>query len=166
MEIWKDVKGFEGHYQISSFGRVKSLKRGRELIMTNVESNLGYLRVKLLKDGKEYPFPVHRLVGLNFLDIVNDKNEINHIDGNKKNNHLLNLEWCNRSENMRHADRTGLRVMLKGQRNHKSKLTDDQIRIIRNERNGIYQKDIAKEFNMTQQTISKIINGKLWSHVV
>jgi hypothetical protein len=165
MEIWKDIKGYEGHYQVSNLGRVKSLKNNKELIMTNIKSNLGYLRVKLSKDGKIKGFPVHRLVGLNFLDLVNGKNEINHIDGDKKNNHLSNLEWCNRSENMRHADKTGLRVMLKGKRNPKAKLTDEQIRLIRYERKGIQQKDIAKEFNMKQQTISKIINYKLWTHI-
>lgn len=166
MEVWKDVKGYEGHYQVSNLGRVKSLKNNRELIMTNVNSTFGYLRVKLSKDGKMKGFPVHRLVGLNFLDLINGKNEINHIDGDKKNNCLTNLEWCNRSENMRHADKTGLRVMLKGKRNPKAKLTDEQIRLIRYERKGIQQKDIAKEFNIKQQTISKIINYKLWSHIV
>jgi DNA-binding XRE family transcriptional regulator len=166
MEVWKDIKGYEGHYQVSNLGRVKSLKNNKELIMTNVKSNLGYLRVKLSKDGKIKGFPVHRLVGLTFLDLINGKNEINHIDGNKKNNCLTNLEWCNRSENMRHADKTGLRVMLKGKRNPKAKLTDEQIRLIRYERKGIQQKDIAKEFNIKQQTISKIINNKLWTHII
>lgn len=166
MEIWKDIKGFEGMYQISDKGRVKSLKRGKELIMTSVNTTHGYLRVKLLKDKKEYPFTIHRLVGLAFLPIIEGKNEINHIDGNKKNNNLSNLEWCNRSENMKHADKTGLRIMLKGQKNPKAKITDEIVRIIRMERKGIFQTEIAKEFNLKQQTVSKIINHKLWTHIV
>lgn len=166
METWKDIEGFDGMYQVSTHGRVKSLKRGRELIMSNINTTYGYLRVKFWKDKKEYPFAVHRLVGFAFLPTIEGKNEINHIDGNKKNNHLSNLEWCNRSENMRHADQTGLRIMLKGQRNPKAKVTDEIVRLIRNERKGIFQKDIANEFNLKQQTISKIINRKLWPHVV
>lgn len=166
MEIWKDIKGFEGIYQVSDKGRVKSLKRGKELIMVNVNTTFGYSRVKLLKDKKEYPFSVHRLVGFAFLPIIEGKPEINHIDGNKKNNHLSNLEWCNRSENMRHADKLGLRVMLKGETNPRAKVTDQIIRIIRNERKGVFQKEIAKEFNLKQQTVSKIINGKLWPHII
>jgi hypothetical protein len=166
MEFWKDIKGYEGHYQVSNLGRVKSLKNNKELIMSNVKSTFGYLRVKLSKNGKIKGFPVHRLVGLNFLDLINGKNEINHIDGDKRNNFLTNLEWCNRSENIRHADKTGLRVMLKGKINPKAKLTDEQIILIRYERKGMHQKDIAKEFNMKQQTISKIINYKLWTHII
>ena len=166
MEVWKDIEGYEGKYQVSDHGRVKSFLRGKIIIMSNVKTTLGYLRVKLRKDGKETPFPVHRLVGFAFIDLIEGKNEINHIDGNKKNNHVSNLEWCNRSENMRHADRTGLRVMLKGEKNPKAKVTDEQIRIIRNERKGVLQKYIAEEFNLKQQTVSKIINGKLWPHIV
>lgn len=166
MEIWKDIEGFEGMYQISNKGRVKSLKRSSELIMANVNTTFGYLRVKLLKNKKEYPFTIHRLVGLAFLPIIEGKTEINHIDGNKKNNNLSNLEWCNRSENMRHADKTGLRIMLKGERNPKAKVTEEIVRIIRNKRQGIFQSIIANEFNLKQQTVSKIINRKLWPHII
>jgi len=98
-EIWKPVVGYEGLYEISNLGKVKSLKYGKERIL-KPRNNKGYLEVDLPKDGKHKSYKVHRLVAQAF--IPNDdlfKTEINHIDENKENNNVNNLEWCNRQYN-------------------------------------------------------------------
>ena len=112
MEIWKDIKGYEGYYQISNYGRVKGLsriiKRGergylkQESIIKQKDNSKGYLRVPLSLDGIQKKYFVHRLVGIHFLDNVENKPHINHIDRNPKNNHYGNLEWVTHSENLKH----------------------------------------------------------------
>ena len=116
-EEWRDVKGFEGYYQISNYGRVKSLERiiGRSngnkqtiraRILKPCISNSGYYEVPLYKDGKGKQYTVHRLVAEAFLRNVNLC--VNHIDGNKLNNCVENLEWCTYSDNITHAIKYGL----------------------------------------------------------
>ena len=108
-EIYKDIVGFEGIYQVSNFGNVKN-QHGK--ILKTYQINSGYLCLKLhAATGKRSGHLVHRLVATAFLD--NPKTEVNHIDGNKHNNTLTNLEWCTRSENIRHALDTGLTVYNK-----------------------------------------------------
>lgn len=123
-EIWKDIKDYEGLYQVSNLGRVKSLRKEvnfycglymeikkrvyRERIISLKKSNKGYLNITLYKNGIEKHFNVHRLVAETFLTNINNLPAVNHIDGNKENNKVDNLEWCTYSENMKHAVRTGL----------------------------------------------------------
>lgn len=111
IEIWKDVKGYEGKYQISSNGFVKSLNfnhTGKEKRLKNKINRKGYCYVTLYQDGKQSYPGIHRLVAETFLPNPNNLEQVNHIDGNKKNNNVENLEWCTNLENMKHADRTGL----------------------------------------------------------
>lgn len=104
-EIWRNVKGYEGLYEVSNLGRIKSIQRSgtpggvRKL---NV-NKYGYVYVMLSKSNKHKNHTVHRLVGLAFIPSVDGKELINHIDGNKSNNNLKNLEWVNNSENRKHA---------------------------------------------------------------
>lgn len=108
-EVYKDIVGFEGIYQVSNFGNVKN-QHGK--ILKTYKINSGYLCLKLHDaTGKRSSHLVHRLVATAFLD--NPKTEVNHIDGNKHNNTLTNLEWCTSSENKRHALYTGLMVYNK-----------------------------------------------------
>ena len=110
-EIWKDIQGYEGMYQVSSHGRVRSLnynKTGLEGIMSFNDNGTGYLQVYLTKNKKSKKVLVHRLVAMTFIDKIEGKNFVNHIDGNKTNNHVENLEWCTKSENQQHAYDTGL----------------------------------------------------------
>lgn len=101
MEIWKDIKGYEGLYQISNYGRVKSLKKN--IIMKPFNNN-GYLRINLYKNGKSKKYLIHILVAEHFISEKPFKDaEINHKDLNKKNNHVDNLEWVNPSKNVKHA---------------------------------------------------------------
>ena len=99
-EIWKDVKGFENLYKISNCGNVFSCKYGR---MLKPAERGGYLRVTLTKDKKQNRCSIHRLVAENFLNNKGNKTQVNHKDGNKKNNHINNLEWVTNKENCNHA---------------------------------------------------------------
>lgn len=102
-EVWKDIKGYEGLYQISNLGRVKSLnymKTGKEKVLQPVRTPDGYLKVNLYSD-RCCTKRIHRLVAENFLDIP--RLEVNHLDGNKENNNVENLEWCTHPENERYS---------------------------------------------------------------
>ena len=112
-ELWKDVPGYEGLYQVSNLGRI--IRCGR--IRKPKKDHSGYLVVSLYKEatGKEYK--VHRLVAIAFLPNPEGKRSVNHIDGDKENNRVENLEWVTHSENMKHAYATGLRFVTDKQRN-------------------------------------------------
>lgn len=110
-EIWKDIKGYEGKYQISNTGYVKSLDfnhTGKEKILKNKVNYKGYCFVTLYKENKQYYPAIHRLVAEAFIPNSDCLPQVNHIDGNKCNNHVENLEWCTNLENMHHAIKTGL----------------------------------------------------------
>lgn len=117
-EIWKDIVGYEGLYQVSNLGRVKSLNKmagwsdRAEKILTPRKIQ-GYLIAHLGCCNKFKNMSVHRLVATAFIPNRENKPCVNHIDGNKLNNNVENLEWCTRSENDRHAFRTGLRFAPK-----------------------------------------------------
>lgn len=98
-EYWKPVVGYEGHYQVSNFGRVKSIKFGKGRILKPTTNLYGYLFVKLCKDGKVKPFTVHRLVAEAFLPNPDNLPQVNHKDENKQNNIVSNLEWCSAQYN-------------------------------------------------------------------
>lgn len=118
MEEWKDIEGFEGLYQISNFGRVKSLPKEKqfgnnfyitkEKILKNQKDKDGYLQVNLYQNKKAKHYKVHRLVAKAFIQNLENKPEVNHIDGNKENNCVSNLEWVLAKENIYHAYSTGL----------------------------------------------------------
>lgn len=120
-EIWKDVVGYENIYEVSNFGNVRThknkttwtekhgVRRWKQRYLKDKTPNGRDYRVALWKDGKAKYYLVHRLVAQAFIpndDITKDC--INHIDGNPKNNHVENLEWCNHLENNRHAFENGL----------------------------------------------------------
>jgi hypothetical protein len=105
-EIWRDVPGYEGLYQVSDHGNVRSLNwrnlgHARNLYLK--EHNRGYRHVELRKNGKAKAFTVHRLVAMAFIPNPNNYPVINHKDENKANNAADNLEWCNMSQNMKHT---------------------------------------------------------------
>lgn len=107
-ETWKDIPGYEGLYQASSFGRIKSFRRYPQGKIKSSYIGWGSYQCVQLHVEKVYKtFTVHKLVALAFLPEIKDKPHINHIDGNKQNNSPSNLEWCTRSENMQHALKMG-----------------------------------------------------------
>lgn len=112
MEIWKDIEGFEGLYQVSNLGRVKSLERvlnhghsWKEKILKPQKHTGGYLFVNLCKDGEIKRGLIHRLVASAFIPNPDKLTEVNHIDENKCNNNIQNLEWCTASQNINHGTR-------------------------------------------------------------
>ena len=102
-ENWKSIAGYEGLYQVSNLGRVKSLKYGKEKILKPVNSPYGYLQVCLCKDGQKKMSLVHRLVADAFIPNPNNLETVNHKDEVKTNNVASNLEWMSRGDNKRYS---------------------------------------------------------------
>lgn len=100
-EIWKDIPGYEGYYQASSLGRIKSLYQGKNTILKYSDVR-GYKKLTLIKDTSKQYFRVHRLIGLTFIDNPLNKEHINHINGIRDDNRIENLEWCTPKENAIH----------------------------------------------------------------
>lgn len=114
MEKFKNIQGYEGIYQISNFGNIKTVKTQK--ISNGWEHNqLGYRKARLYRDNKAKDIYIHRLVAIHFVPNKSNKPSVNHIDHNPRNNHYKNLEWCTHKENMEHASKAG-RIDKNGQR--------------------------------------------------
>jgi hypothetical protein len=127
-ERWVPLKGYEGLYEISDMGRVKSLKRIDSLNRFKKTDHImsgGLMRdywcVTLCNDGKQKTPKIHRLVALHFVPNPDGKPEVNHKNGNKLDNRAFNLEWCTDQENTRHSYDNGLQIALSGRNHYKSK---------------------------------------------
>ena len=105
-EIWCPIKGYEGQYQVSDQGRVRSLKSGKERVLNPVSDKDGYLQVSLYKNGEQKKCKVHRLVAQTFIPNPNNLQEVNHKDEDKTNNYVQNLEWCDVKYNINYGTRT------------------------------------------------------------
>lgn len=163
-EIWLDIIGYEGLYQVSSLGRVRSGPRfGTKggILKLKVDQK-GYLSIKLSKNGIIKTFRVNRLVAVAF--IINQKNkpQVNHKDGIKSNNEIDNLEWCTARENVYHRDNI-LGKHNRGEAQANSKLTKKSVLQIR--QSNLKQKDLAELYSVTQTTISEIQLRKTWKHI-
>jgi len=123
-EIWKEIPNYEGFYEVSNFGRIKSLKRSilreggkmlnlKEKLLNPIIDEHGYYKVQLWKGNMPYSVRVHRLVAICFVNNYNPNLEVNHIDGNKLNNLYNNLEWCTSLKNQLEAVRLGLKKQTK-----------------------------------------------------
>jgi hypothetical protein len=166
VEIWKTL--IDGEYEISNLGRIKSLAREylnsvgnimplKERILSATLNNYGYLRVSLNFNGHQKTEKIHRLVAITFLDNPNNLPEVNHKDGNKQNNRVENLEWCNRAYNNRHALDNGLK---------KTKLKESDILEIRRKASeGTPLRQLAKSYAIVEGTIWNIVNYKIWKQV-
>lgn len=111
--VWKPIKGYEGLYEISSIGEVKSIFYGeKSRALKKSKTTTGYYKVELWKNKKKKSLKVHRLVAIVFISNPENKPNINHIDGNPLNNNVCNLEWCTQKENVIHAIETGLKKKL------------------------------------------------------
>ena len=122
LEDWKDIKGYEGLYLISNYGRVMSLRRKKSTgkgyyyleskILKQSKTTTGYWKIELNKNGVKKSFKVHRLVAQHYIANPYDKENINHKDGNPLNNYFENLEWVNQGENVTHSLEMGLRAFF------------------------------------------------------
>ncbi|MBP2652625.1 MAG: EnPhEFRM31 [Firmicutes bacterium] len=111
MEIWKDVEDYEGIYQVSNLGNVRSLNYRRKGLISNVKQGIdhyGYPKIRLYKNGVRLEYKVHRLVAKAFLDNSMGLPEVNHKDYNRKNNNISNLEWVSKLDNIIHQSKRGL----------------------------------------------------------
>ena len=167
-EIWRDVVDYEGLYQVSSLGRVKSFQKGKLMIRSCTKTRQGYVIVSLMKRGiKRKIVRIHVLVARAFIPNPEGKPEVNHRFGNKLDNRVSELEWATQFENIRHACVMGL--MNFGCERSTAKLTAEQVRYIR--RNYIpYDKDfgvraLARKFNVHYNTITLIIRGDTYKNV-
>jgi hypothetical protein len=147
-------------------GNVKSKKRKKEIILKPLKTHDGYFFVRLSNGDKFKNIRIHRLVALTFIKGVKHKNEVNHIDGDKSNNRVDNLMWCNRSENMLHAYRSELKCSS-GELNSNSKLTKVDVMLIRNYyENGIYKQfELANIFKVSKHAIYSIIYRRTWKNI-
>lgn len=161
MEEWRIIKGYDGLYQVSNYGRVKSFKFGKEKILKPGIDGKGYYIISLSLDNIRKTYLIHRLVGLTFIPNPEDKATINHINGIKTDNNISNLEWNTAKENYQHAVNTGL--SNKGEKNGRSKLTEEQVLEIRS--SNLKRKELAKIYNVSPRLISLIINNKIWKHI-
>ena len=176
-EVWKDVIGYEGLYEVSNVGNVRS--KDRVIVYSNgirvpyegnmktqVMNKYGYNYVGLHKDAKSKQGMVHRLVADAFIPREEGKNHVNHKDGVKTNNHASNLEWCTPQENVKHAVETGLLKDVVGVNHYKTKLTEDMVKEIRKRSSeGETYRALADEFGLVKSTIGFIVNRKTWKHV-
>ncbi len=175
-EVWKDIEGYEGLYQVSNLGRVKSLQRllnttrysnrtCKERVLKPLKSKQSkYYSVSLYKSSKQKVVHIHRLVAISFVPNPKKSKEVNHIDGDISNNKVENLEWCTRSENQLHAYATGLQ---------KPKYKEYLKMAVEKRKRKIMQLDMAgnhlktfesiaaagREMNVKGANISKVANG-------
>lgn len=174
-EVWKDIIGYEGLYQVSNLGRVKSLDRmtnnqygeyfmkGR-ILKNSIIKDKGYCRVSLNNKNGKISKRVHRLVAEAFIPNPENKPEVNHIDGDKQNNRADNLEWCTNKENIEHSIRTGLKKHCNGCSNSASKFKEEDIVFIREHykrRDPVYGGvALARKYNCCTLTIYDVVSKK------
>ena len=161
--MYKDIKNYEGLYQVNKNGDVYSVKRN--IILKQCKDRRGYQLVGLYKNGRVKTMQVHRLVLLTFNPIDTFK-YVNHINGIKDDNRLENLEWCTDSENKKHSYAMGLHSQ-EGENNSASKLTWDIVRKIRTLREtGLSYSKIALKFGISKGNVIAIIQEKTWKETV
>ena len=112
-EIWKPIAECNGEYYVSSWGRVKSCKKGKEIILKPCLHKKGYLLISLRTNKNKKTYHIHRLVAQTFIINYENKLTVNHKDGNKKNNNIDNLEWMTHQENVEHAIKNQLDIRVK-----------------------------------------------------
>lgn len=192
MEVFKDIEGYEGLYQVSNKGRVRSLDRldvrsngtngsNRMLkgaLMKVGVSKGGYGMVTLYKNRKKTTFIVHRLVAIAFIDNPDNKRTVNHINGIKTDNNSKNLEWATHKENSQHGWDTGLITPshnningnAQGEKHHGAKLTVKDVRFIlgnvRTNGGTMSQRELGRHFGVSQSAVYHIVKRNTWRHVL
>ena len=167
---WKDIERFNGNYAVSDEGYIKNNKTG--VVFRNQTNRKGYSVVTIKpygRLGKSYNLRVHREVAIAFIPTDNILLQVNHIDGDKSNNRINNLEWCSVKENIEHSFKHDLQSSRKGTHNSSAKLSDIDILTIRK----LYVpydkvfgcRALAAKYNVTHSTITRITTGQGWAHI-
>lgn len=170
IEIWEDIIGYEGRYQISNFGNLKSCSRemvtptGQKFMSKESCPKLqndkdGYRQYNLGKSGKQKTYRIHRLVALHFISNPENKEQVNHKNGIKYDNRVENLEWATASENERHSHKNGYKKNIK-------KCVDAMVKknqkLVLNLETGIFYedtKDAADSFHLSRSTLINYLSG-------
>lgn len=178
MEEWKDITITNGKYQVSNHGNVKILfryhfcgfnksiqhvKYTEGKLLKKVIGNRGYINYRLYVDGCKIDKQGHRLVAEAFIENPDNKLEVNHIDSNKQNNHITNLEWVTRQENQIHYANSPYVKHPIGEKVGTAKLTESDIIAIRKDNRTL--KEIALSYNCNFTNIGYIKNYKTWKHI-
>jgi len=159
-----DIKGYERLYKISNYGNVYSqfIRRNRKLVLYNN----GYYCIAIKIKGVQRSFLIHRLVATHFVSNPENKQTVNHIDGNKFNNRWDNLEWLTLKENIQHGYRTGLLspVQVKYGEDHSNSIfkESDILDIYKFRKEGLSLQKISSKYNCHLTTIHQIVSGKTW----
>lgn len=169
-EVWKDIVGYEGCYQVSNLGNVKALRRmftpngatrfTKEKLANFYINKSGYVKVQMSLNSKQKSYSVHRLVAIAYLPNDQNKQEVNHKDGNKLNNVISNLEWSTRSENVIHGIKNNLIKVKKRGFHNMSK-------VVINVENGIFYDcvlDAAESININYDKLRNRLNGKVFNN--
>lgn len=177
-EIFKPIEGYEGLYEISNFGRVKSLPKkwakNQDVILKNRKKNTGYLHIVLYRNKVGKTISIHRLVATAFCEKKEGMDVVNHLNSIRSDNRASNLEWTNASGNAIHSFKfngrktvVGRRVPKKGSSHHNSKILEKDVVEIRKlyYEKKMYQRQIALLYNVSQVQIGRIVNSKNWTHI-
>lgn len=171
--IYYPIKNYEGLYEISKSGKIRSLDRythkkghfrkGKEI---KCHYECGYECIMISKDKKKKHNLVHRLMAKTFIPNPENKRTVNHIDGNKLNNNLSNLEWNTHKENIAHSYKMGM-SNNRGEGNGRAKLTEKDVFFMRKSygKDGITYLSLAKKFNITMAVARFAVKGITWKYL-
>lgn len=171
LEIWKDVVGYDGIYEVSDLARIKSLSRYRrcgkggyiipDRIRRQSLDSDGYLLVSLYIKGVSEKLKVHRITAQSFIPNPENKSDVNHKKGIKTDNRVTQLEWKTNLENIEHATINGF--VAKGEKHHNAKLTEKEVLEIR--ASNLSHKEMAALYNTSRTNIVKILNRQRWAYI-
>lgn len=172
-EEWRDIKGYEGYYQVSNLGRIRSVKRilcdgktRRGAVIKGFPDRNGYYRIVLYKEAKMHRYMVHRLVASTFIDNPHNYPMINHIDEDKSNNTVNNLEWCDCKYNINYGTRT---KRASGENTKNSKLTINNVKEIRNiyipKSKEFGAMALANKYGVSQSAIVRAVSKRNWKYI-
>lgn len=157
---WKTIPSYP-NYEASELGQIRHKQTLKPLAIIQKK----YPQTSLYRDGRAHSVFIHVLVAEAFLGPRPTGLQVNHIDGNKQNNHASNLEYVTASENMRHAYRHALVIRPRGENSPTAKLNNEQVRQIVGLRRTLTQRQIADQFGVSVPLIQKIHSGEMWSEV-